>query len=235
MDRESLDQEEEYRRNFHELRPILKEHFPKVGEQKLAFLIHKFISAYSSALYEAWDIGAEQENLTNFRKHLRKAAEAAKKINPNIKRELSINLSLPLTVLNGTYDRKTCDEKVFESAPDQEKVESIRQIFEILKESADTLDKMIIYTQKELPDGIPTRNRNIGAWRIVEAATEICLPSSPDLINIPKRMGPYGPLYRLLVDLFEYYGMNANVEGAFNSWVKGIHRKREFLDLLPID
>jgi len=197
-------------------------------------MVQLFLAEKEVGLYESWNYEQQQDHLTRLRAQLRQASENLSKIHPGVLYEVELNLTLPLEVLNGTYDRKTCAEEVFELAPNSSEVDAAKQVFRGLLSFAENIDKAIKYTQDELPVGIPTGNRNIDAWRVVEAAVEVSR-RYPDEMNVPKKMNGSGPLRRLLVDLFNLYNINANVDAAFNGWTKHIDRNRESLDLLPID
>jgi hypothetical protein len=224
----------EYRQKFRAVRPIFETHFPSVEERKIIDIVHRFTAEKAVGLYENWNYKQQQELLTKLRAQLARAAQSLSKIHKVVLSEVSVNLSLPLEVLNGTYDFKTCSQEVYDSAPTGKEVDEADQVFRGLLSLSENIDKAIKYTQDELPTGISVGNRNIEAWRIVEAAVEVCR-TYPDLINVPKKMNGSGPLRRLLVDLFKHYDINSNVDAAFNGWEKQIDRKREFLDLLPID
>ncbi|WP_263390354.1 hypothetical protein [Ruegeria marisflavi] len=233
--RNSMDEyQEAYLKRFCEVCPILEKHFASIDEQRISHLVHFFLAVKEAALYESWNFDQQQDHLTRLRAQLRQAAESLSKIHHGVLREVELNLTLPLEVLNGTYDRKTCAEEVFERAPSFAEVDVAKQVFRGLISFAENIDKAIKYTQDELPVGIATGNRNIDAWKVVEAAVEVSR-RYPDKMNVPKKMNGSGPLRRLLVDLFDLYNINANVDAAFNGWAKHIDRNRESLDLLPID
>lgn len=232
---QSVDQyEEKYTQKFLAVQPILEKHFPLVDKQRTPGIVHLFLAGKEVGLYESWNYEQQQDDLSRLRVQLRQASEILSKIHPGVLREVEVNLTLPLEVLNGTYDRKTCAEEVFELAPSSSEVDATEQVCRGLMSFAENIDKAIKYTQGELPIGIPTRNRNIDAWRVVEAAVEVSR-RYPDEMNVPKKMNGSGPLRRLLVDLFNLYNIDANVDAAFNGWLKHMDRNRESLDLLPID
>ncbi|TMV07772.1 hypothetical protein FGK63_09915 [Ruegeria sediminis] len=234
MQKSMEEHQEEYRRQYRAVRPILEKHFASVDPQRIPGIIQLFLAEKEVALYESWNRDQQKNHLSRLRAQLRLAAESLSNIHPGVLVEVEANLTLPLEVLNGTYDRKTCAEEVFERAPSFAEVDTAKQVFRGLMSFSENIDKAIKYTQDELPVGIATGNRNIGAWKVVEAAVEVSR-RYPDKMNVPKKMNGSGPLRRLLVDLFDLYNINANVDAAFNGWVEHIDRNREFLDLLPID
>jgi hypothetical protein len=221
------------RLQFKKLNEILKDHFPSVDEKKMPHEVHYFISEKDAALYESWNYDQQQDLLARLRGQLRQASDSLSKIQTNILYEVSTNLTLPLEVLNGTHDRKTCADEVFDLAPKRTEVEDADQVFKGLLAFGKNIELAIKYTQDELPRGISVRNRNIEAWRIVEAAVGLCR-RNPDSIKVPKKINGSGPMRRLLINLFEHYNIDANVDAAFNGWAKHIDKKRESLDLLPI-
>jgi hypothetical protein len=86
---------------------------------------------------------------------------------------------------------------------------------------------------QRLPDGIPTRNRPISDWAIVEAAAELCRVK--DLMNVPNSLGQQSPFHRLLEALFAVLGAESTPIGAFNGWKKYFDNKYEKFDLLDME
>lgn len=228
------DEQEKYREQYWNLLPIFSKHFPKLSDRQKSDICHHYIAAESVALTESWNYQQQQDNLTRLRFHLRSAAENLSTMPGAILSELKTHLGMPLEILNGTYDRKTCDQAVFDMEPSHEDYLAAEGVLTGLVAFSENLDKAIKYTQEELPEGIPVGNRNIRAWRVVEGAVEASR-NFPEDMNIPKRMNGSGPLRHLLLDLFEYHNIHSNVDAAYNGWLKNIDRKRESLDLLPID
>lgn len=224
----------DYQREFHAVRPIMEKHFSTLEPEKIPNLVHMFLAARSSALYEAWDYDAQQKLLTKLRKHLRAAARDLSKIEAAVVGEVQVNLTLPLEVLNGTVNRKTCSEDVFDRALSLSDSNIAGSVLVGLRKFEEHIDKAILYTQNELPTGIRRRNRNIKAWRMVECTVEVCR-SYPGIIDVPRKLDGAGPLYRLLEDLFAHHNINANINRAFKSWFDHMDSNRESLFLLPID
>jgi hypothetical protein len=228
------DLDKAYREEVHKVRPIIEKHFSAIDPNKIIGMCHEFLSVKEVGLYESWDYNKQIKLLSQLRAQLQKTNKYLEQLNTVVLKEVEVNLTLPVVVLNGTEDRKTCDKAVFDLAPTMEEVAAATGVFSGLLTFSENIDKAIKYTQDELPFGIPVRNRNIAEWRVVEAAVE--LTRNPGCaINIPKGMNRSGPLRRLLSDLFELYQIYANVDAAFNGWLEHIERKREFLELLPID
>ena len=172
--------------------------------------------------------------MSGLRAQLRKTSEHLGGIHPGILQEISDNLTLPIEVLNGTENRKTCAKEVFDSAPTREETTAAFGVFTGLLAFSENIDKVIKYTQSELPVGIPSGNRKIDAWRVVDGAAEL-VRAHECSINIPNKMNGSGDMWRLLVDVFEHYKITANVDAAFNGWIKHIDRKHESFGSLPID
>jgi hypothetical protein len=223
-----------YREKFHGVRPIIEKHFVGFEPELIVDMTHRFISEEEVALLEGWNFKEQQKNLTKLRAQFQKAKISLEGIHFAVLREIYVNLTLPIVVLNGTKDRKTCDEEVFDLAPSMGEVDAAVNVFKGLMAFSENIDKAIKYTQDELPFGIPVSNRNINGWRLVEAAVE--LNRTYDCpIFIPKKIDGSGPMRELLVDLFEHYKITGTADAAFNGWLEHIDKKREFLQLLPID
>lgn len=61
------------------------------------------------------------------------------------------------------------------------------------------------------------------AWRTVNAAATVC-DVLQGTIRVPKRMGPSGPFYRLLIDLFDYFEIPEDPVNVARSWAKDVGR-----------
>lgn len=223
-----------YRTKFRAVRPIIDKHFAAFEPDKIVEMTHRFIATEEVALYESWNYKKQLENLSGLRAQLQKASEHLKVIHPVVLQEVAVNLTLPIVVLNGSEDRKSCAAEVFNLAPSVEEANDAANVLKGLLKYSENIDKAIMYTQSELPVGIVVGSRNIDAWKVVEAAAELIRAFECPIL-IPKGMNGSGPMRRLLVDLFEHYKINGNVDAAYNGWIKHIDRKREFLELLPID
>jgi hypothetical protein len=223
-----------YREKFRGVRPIIEKHFVGFEQKIIMDMTHRFIAGEEFELFESWNFKEQQKNLTKLRAQFQKAKISLEGIHLGVLQEIYDNLTLPIEVLNGTKDRKTCAEEVFDLAPSREEVAAAASVLKGLLAFSENIDKAIKYTQDELPFGIPVGNRNIKGWRVVEAAVE--LNRTYDCpIFIPKKIDGSGPMRELLVDLFEHYKITGTVDAAFNGWLEHIDRKREFLELLPID
>ncbi|AGI67627.1 hypothetical protein OAN307_c19800 [Octadecabacter antarcticus 307] len=84
-----------------------------------------------------------------------------------------------------------------------------------------------------LPEGIPTRNRPISDWAIVEAAAKMC--RFYGFMDVPNSLGKQSPFGRLLEALFAVLGAETTPIGAFNGWKKDFDSKYEKFDLLDME
>lgn len=234
MDTPDDEHDRAYRKKFRGVRSIIEKHFSDYEPDKLTGMVHFFIAHKEAALFEAWNYNEQQRCLSGLRAQLQKASVHLDGIHPGILEEISINLTLPIEILNGTKDRKTCSKEVFESAPGRDEITAATNVFRGLMAFSENIDKAITYTQSELPLGIPSGNRKIDAWRVVDGAAEL-IRAHACSINVPSRMNGSGDMWRFLVDLFEHYKITANVDAAFIGWIKHIDRKHESFGSLPID
>ena len=210
-----------YREKFRGVRPIIEKHFVGFEPKIITHMTHHFIVGEEVALLEGWNFKEQQRNLTKLRAQFQKAKISLEGIHLEVLREIYDNLTLPIEVLNGTKDRKTCDEEVFDLAPSREEVDAAVNVFRGLLAFSENIDKAIKYTQDELPFGIPVSNRNINGWRVVEAAVEVNRTYDCPIF-IPKKIDGSGPMRELLVDLFEHYKITGTVDAAFNGWLQHI-------------
>ncbi|AGI67396.1 hypothetical protein OAN307_c17310 [Octadecabacter antarcticus 307] len=222
------------RKKYVAIRVIIDKYFSVFEPDRIAEMTDRFMCTKEFGLYENWAYENQLMNLSKLRKQLQLASRYLREIHPAVLSEVSDNLTLLIEVLNGSEDRKKCADEVFDLAPTGEEVAVANKVFEGRLSFSENIDKAIKYTQDELPFGIPVRNRNVDALKVVEAAVEL-IRTYKCAINVPEKMNGYGPLRPLLIDLLEHYKINANVDAAFNSWVNNIDRKREFFELLPMD
>lgn len=234
MNDSEQDLDKAYRVKFSLLKPILEKHFPGYSANKVSHMVDMFISTEECGLYETYDYKAQMENLAKFRHHLSQAARSLSKIHRSVESEITGNITLPIEVLVGKEDRKTCAPEIFDHAPCMDQVQMASHLFRALREMNDHIDKSIKYTMDYLPTGIPSRNRNIAEWKVVEGIVDVIRRYECE-IHIPERMGTSGPLWRLLTDLLQALNLRGTADAAFNGWLQHIDRKRESFELLPLD
>ena len=220
--------------HFVEVRKIIQKHFPNFAPSRIDGITGRFIAEREVGLYESWDYPKQQKHLSGLRLQLAKAAKHLAELHPHVRSELSLNVPLPLEVLNQKVVRRDYPEEAFLPARSVKHIDRAQHVFEDLLNFAENIDKAISYAQHELVEGIPVKNRNIDEWRVVEAAIDL-IRSSGSNMNIPKRMNGSGPLWRFLSDLFQHYEKTGNVNAAFSGWLKNIDKKRETLQLLAIE
>ena len=187
---------------------------------------------YQVALAEMWSREDEKTKLAQLKHQTRKLAETFGSIHWLIKTDLELNASLPLKTENGFY--------VPSAEHEHSSVESIThppsvayRALEQLVENFAGLLPAIEMTSVNMPEGIQYKKRAHKAWRVVEAAAELCRSNS-NTINVPKALNPTSPFHKLLEDLFIYFDIETTPEGAFKGWRANVDNIRENLDLPPI-
>lgn len=67
--------------------------------------------------------------------------------------------------------------------------------------------------------GVPVGKKSIEAWRTVQACVDLLTDVMPGIIDIPaKRMGPSGPFYRFISDIFLVLEHEEDPESAVSGW-----------------
>lgn len=215
------------------IQPIFERHMATLGKEKTGGLARNFVIELDSALWEAWQYGEQQKLLQKLKHQVRILSEIVKAISPAAFQEIEADATVPRMILDGSYRPKGDDDpKWLEGERPLPAEVAIKGMYD-LSENYEDLQLAIEATRQRLPRGIPTRNRNIDAWRVVEAAAYVCR-HTPKTIRVPKSTNGSGPFYRLLVDLFSFYNITSEVNGAVRSWRTHIDNKRESLDLLPM-
>ena len=86
--------------------------------------------------------------------------------------------------------------------------------------------------RRTLPNGMPTRNRPGEAYTIIYATIALC--RNDGTINVPDWVKDSGPFFRLLSDLFQFFGITTSAEGAYKGWVKNVESNYDNFDLMQI-
>jgi hypothetical protein len=232
-ERRSWDWETEEARKMHnEVTEIIEGHFSKFGPYKFWSMTSHFLSAYEVGLADVWCREEEREKLAKLSHQIRKLADAYNSIHWLIQQELKLNATLPLKVVRGKYvPSRDHEHSSVETSDFPPKVASNSLV--LLCENFEHFLPAIEKMSADLPEGIQYKKRAIEAWRLVEAAAEICR-ARPGTINVPKSLNPTSPFHKLLEDLFELFEISTTPEGAFSGWYSFVDSNRENLDLLPM-
>jgi len=96
------------------------------------------------------------------------------------------------------------------------------------------LVEAIEMTRRELPTGIATTNRqSFNQWALVHAT--VLLAREHSTMNIPNSMDQSGPLYKLLKDVFDVFGIKkTSFKRTYESWAKYIDGNLKNYDLASI-
>lgn len=223
---------EEARQMHSDVTAILERHFSKFGLSEFERMASRFLSHYEVALAEMWCRRDERKKLSELKHQLRKIVETYSSIHWLIQHEIGLNSTLPLRFVNGSYvqseEHENCSVESAQHPP--------HLAFQALGELSENYRGLLLALEKTsrgLPEGIQYKKRAHEAWRVVEAAAELCGAYS-DTINVPKALNPTSPFHKLLEDLLCHFEINTSPEGAFRGWKKNVDNIREDLDLLPI-
>lgn len=232
-ERRSWDWDTEEARQMHDdVTQIMENHFSKFGPYKYWGMTSHFLSVYEVGLADVWCREEEQKKLSNLRQQVRKLADIYSSIHWLIQMEIKLNATLPLKVVRGNY--VPSEDHEHSSVEDSDfPPEIAANSLELLCKNFENYCPAIEKTSVDLPEGIQYKKRAIEAWRLVEAAAEICR-SRPGTINVPKSLNPTSPFHKLLEDLFDLFEIKTTPQGAFSGWYSNVDNNRENLDLLPM-
>lgn len=223
---------EEAKQMHRDVTAVLELHFSEFGLDRFQGMTDMLLSSYQVALAEMWCREDEQEKLAKLKHQIRKLSEAYASIHWLIQSELRLNATLPLKTVNGAYVPSEEHEQTSVESDQHPPFLAMGALL-TLNENFEDLFPAIEMTSRNMHEGIKYKKRAYEAWRLVEAAADLCR-AYPNTINVPKGLNPTCRFRKLLADLFEYFEIEVTPEGAFKGWYTNVDSIREKLDLLPI-
>jgi hypothetical protein len=223
---------DEYYETIDKIAKVLRKHmkpfnpkFPKVDA-------YEFRSAYLVFLDNFWSREEANVALENLSRALQNVSTSYEAVPVLVKDTIVIEADVLDVAHKDGFLKNTKAEVLHVSSLPTLGAREAAKALEVLVKQKEALLSAIRVVQRELPEGIPTRNRPSKAWAVIHAADEIS--NEGKKINVPKAIDQAGPFYRLLCDLFELFEIEETVQGAFRGWRKHMDGKFENLDLMPI-
>ena len=224
------------------LRSLMAKHFLKLGDRTHRDYADHFLAAYETMRGCFWQgksgtgytVDASLQELSIALSQLSRAYN-------NLPTEIQYNLSFTAWDIDEerikNFQKSQLNRGFYfkSEEPAQDTNELLKMLRELVLKSDQVLATFAL-ERARLPAGIPTSNRPIAAWCVVEAAATIARLKKE--ISVPKKIdasNPSGPFFRFLSDLFEIFNIITSVPGAFNGWRKHMDGKIKDSDLLPID
>lgn len=224
---------DEYWEIYHALVPILEAHFKGCEKFKADEQAHNFLVEYSQMRQNLWTREQAEEALDELRIAIVKLVDAYDMTPYLVLRELSVNHDEVLQKAKKEFMKTTKRDLFFWSMVDLPDVHKATTALKDLCDEREGLLSTIEMTRRALPEGFSTRNRPLQEWALIE--TCVCLVREFDAMNVPKQVGRTGPLFRLLRDVFEVFGITkGDFTGVYRGWRDKVDGKFKGADLLTI-
>ena len=211
---------------------VLRRHLVQVDRRRLQHLTYDFMENVQLFESDFWGRESLIPNLEALPRLLVKAEKSFEAIPQVVKEELIREAGCHQEEAIERFKKETTKDIIFKSElPGPDATEAMKAL-QTIADHHSKLAAVFEKVKRELPAGMPTRNRPGEAYSVIFAALEICKIEGS--IKAPKSVDESGPFYRLVKDLFLLFGITTAVRGAYKGWMKNMANKYEDLDLMPI-
>jgi len=221
-------QGEEYYDAVDRISEILQKHFPQADRVKLRGKVDHFLAAQSSFEADFWTGEKVVPALESLPRLLAQVQALYDKIPNNVKSELQLQASVHEQTAIEEF-KKTRDMYFVSELPGPDASDGLKAL-QVVIEHSSKIAEVFATVKRELPAGMPTRNRPGDAYSVIDAAMEVC--QSEKAFNIPGSIDESGDFYRLLKDLFTLFGIIESPKGTYGGWVENIKDNYENFDLI---
>lgn len=213
---------------------VFKKHFAHCHSFQALGEASRFLGCYESWMMAFWTGDQARKELDKLEKALRQSVVAYNALPAAVRDGLHGNAQQWDYFAKDRFLASTNLNFIFVSDIPQSEAETVSTGLNTFAENPDDFLKAIEVTRKRLPEGIPTRNRAVQKWALIEATVE--LVRAHEAMNVPKSIDQSGDLGRLLAAVFDVFGIKVNsFRQLFDSWREHIDSKRETFDLLSME
>ncbi|NRB17583.1 MAG: hypothetical protein HRU33_08445 [Rhodobacteraceae bacterium] len=225
-----------YSDEFEELRMavanVLRNHLASCEKFDADSESYRFMGAFDSLMVDFWTGEQAGVALDDLRRAIAQLQIAYNSIPNLVRREVEMDAEYH----DHQIRQREADSLVSQKNDEQIApggLEAVAKSLGPLAKHADTLSRIVTKTRRELPQGIPTRNRPLKEWALIHATVDVV--RAFDAMNVPSTMNMAGPLYKLLRDIFQVFGIEKNsFRRVYEGWRENVDGKYEEADLMPI-
>jgi hypothetical protein len=216
------------------LLPVLEKHFSHCKNFRPREQFESFIAVYDDLMRNFWTGDQAAAGLNELETAIRDCAKAYTQLPEMVRDELHGNAQQWDYFAKDRFLQTTKLDLVFSSQVPKSDAEGVSLGLKSLAKNPDDFLQAIDKTRSHLPEGIPTRNRAMKQWALIDATVWVVREN--DAMNVPDYVDTSGDLYRLLVDIFAAFDIKIkSFRQVYESWRVHIDSNRENLDLLSID
>ena len=225
---------EEYRDLHRRLIPVVEEHIGPVKGCSSNRLASSIIVHFDTVMLHFWEKDDVSRTLDKLRRSLSEAIGAYNNLPLLVTDQMDWDTGQVDSLNRKRFLQKTTHDVLFQHMLPERGATKAYAALKALAEHSEELISAIEITKRELPDGIPTRNRQtFNDWALIDACVRVARFNKS--INIPDDLDNYGDLTRFLRDVFDAFGIKkTSYRKAYDSWQKYVDGKLENYDLMDI-
>ncbi|SPF78860.1 hypothetical protein ALP8811_02792 [Aliiroseovarius pelagivivens] len=225
---------EEYRDLRGRLIPVVEEHIGPVKGYSSRQLAASIIANFDNVMVHFWRRDDVSKTLDKLRRSLSEAIGAYNNLPLLVTDQMEWDTGQVDSLNKERFLQKTTHDVLFQHMLPERGATKAYAALKSLAEHSDELISAIEITKRELPEGIPTRNRQtFNEWALIDASVRAAKFNKS--INIPDDLDNYGDLTRFLRDVFDVFGIKkTSFRKAYDSWRKYVDGKMENYDLMDI-
>jgi hypothetical protein len=214
--------------------PVFERHFSHCKNFRARWEADRFLSTYDSWMTDFWAGDQARKELDKLEKALRNSIEAYNALPVAVRDDLHGNAQQWDYFSQDRYLASTKRDFIFKSEIPHSEAETVSTGLKAFAKSPDDFFQAIEVTRQRIPEGIPTRNRDIQKWALIQSSVE--LVRTYNAFNVPHDVDTSGDMARLLSAVFDVFGIRVNsFRQLYASVREHLDSKRGNLDLLSID
>ncbi|MFD0980618.1 hypothetical protein [Tropicimonas aquimaris] len=224
---------DQYYEIYDRLVPVLNEHFKRCENFKAKEHAYHFLGDYYHIRMNLWSRERSSKALGDLRRAIVELIKAYENTPIPVRKELALNHEDIREEARNEFLKQHDRQVILPGAFDLPDVSKATSALKVLYEERKGLLLTIDKTQGALPEGFATRNRPLKEWALIEVSVR--LVREFDAMNVPHEIDRSGPMYRLLKDVFEVFGIRKDsLQGVYRGWREHMDGKFDIDDLLTI-
>jgi len=224
----------EFQKIYLSVRKVVARHFGDCPGLNVDLETHRFMGTYETVMSDFWNEKQGKEPLEDLKRAVLALEVAYGSLPWLLAAELEGNAGFIDDQKRDKFLEECPQDIIFSSQLPQPECKAAIDALGVLATRHKAAIEAIEMTLASVPEGIPTRNRPIQDWAIIEAAAD--LARAVGAFDVPKAIDETGAFYRLLCSLVDAFGYAERkcLKGVYAGWRKHMDGKYENFDLLDI-
>ncbi|SLN70755.1 hypothetical protein ROA7450_03856 [Roseovarius albus] len=225
---------DEFDELFHKIIPLMERYFTPEAIPTPRQNAAELINRYDEVMLDFWSRDQASKALTDLQRSISSLADAYARVPTLVIDRLEIDVRHCDYLQKEGFLKQTKLDIIFNHMLPEPGASLSYDALKVLATHFTEFIPAIEMTRRELPEGIPTRNRSkFNEWALIDATVHIVRKNK--LMNVPAELDNSGELGRLLRDVFAAFGIEKNsFKTVYRSWREYMDGKYQNYDLMTI-